>query len=347
MKKSISVFTKTFLAVCLLWGSVSQLPAYAADIELSYQAKFPERHIVVKKAIKPWFKNMEEKSGDTLKFTYFPPGALVKQPKTFDAVKTGAIDIGGANTARNPGKFPLNELVSLPLLFPSSKIGSEVVWRLGQEFPEWGKEFAGTTLLWQFTSAPTQIITVKKPVQTLEDLKGMKIIVWTPGMLKILQALGANPIKMPSRDSALALEKGLADGIAVPIPIMRPYKLNISTKYITLVDLAVTSFYAVMNSSKMKSLPSDIHKNLTDSTGILMARSCGEAMDKGTVKGIDWLKSLGFQFYTLSSEEKQKWMKAVMPLRDLWLKQMEEKGYRNIHKILERAENLSAELQDK
>ena len=331
------------LTMGLLFLSSAQKPAFAADIELKLQSHYPEVHYTVKTAIKPWMKTVEERSGGKVKIHFFPQRAIAKEEETYDAVKVGLLDIGTASTSRPPGKFPLNDLITLPLLFPDAKVGSLAVWEIYKRFPAWQKEFSATKVLWEWTSAPFQIATTKKPVLKLEDLKGLKIIGWIPTLLEIIRALGANPMQVPPLDTYLALERGMADGVCTPYAPMRSLKLSDATKHHTSAGILVMPFYAAMNQSKFNSLPPDIQK-IIETTGGDMARICGEALNRGQAEDVKWMKSKGLKFYDLPAEEKKRWVKAIMPIREKWLNKMESKGYKNIREMFKTAIELSEKL---
>ena len=78
----------------------------------------------------------------------------------------------------------------------------------------------GTLGLNPFVCENSCIIIIADNIQLYpEELyeKGMKIISINPKIREILAKLGANPITMTPQDSYLALERGMAEGMAFPI----------------------------------------------------------------------------------------------------------------------------------
>jgi TRAP-type C4-dicarboxylate transport system substrate-binding protein len=79
------------------------------------------------------------------------------------------------------------------------------------------KELDETKMMFFVCHGPGLIHT-KKPVRTLEELKGMKIR--STGMsTKIVQAFGATPVAMPMTESYDALSRGLQKGLHVPVKL--------------------------------------------------------------------------------------------------------------------------------
>ena len=198
--------------------------------------------------------------------------------------------------------------------------------------------------MWHWVSATAQIATTKKPVRTLEDLKGLKIIGWGQALLDLPEVLGASPMNIPPPDTYLALERGMADGVHCAYAIMFPFKLNESVKYMTHADTMVVPFYTVMNEGKFKSLPPDLQKILLETTGAGMSAACGKSLDEGAQLGLERLKKGGMEQILLAEKEKERWMQAAQPLREKWLKQMEGKGYKNIREIMVAIDQMAKEI---
>ncbi len=60
------------------------------------------------------------------------------------------------------------------------------------------------------------VITSKKPVRSLADLKGMRIRAPTE-LLAVLRGLGADPVNMPMGDVYSAMARGVIDGVIAPV----------------------------------------------------------------------------------------------------------------------------------
>jgi len=342
MKKMIVGFVAVLIAGCGLFGRV----AYGAEIELKFQSTYPPAHEVVKGAFEPWFKKLEEQSKGRLKVHFFAPRAIVKENETFEGAEAGLVDIGTSMPGRNPGKFPLTEMTELPFLFPSAEIGSRVTWRLFEQFPEWQKEFKGAKVLWLWVSATAHIATTKKPIKTLEDLKGMKIIGYSPAMMDTIRALGANPLQVSPIDAYLALQRGMADGIVMSHAGNKSLKLFEATKYVTEAHALVIPFYSVMNEKKFENLPSDLKKLIENTSGAEMAKACGKALDEGDREAGEALKKDGVNIFVLPNDEKAKWAKAVHPLYEDWFKKMETRGHKDARKMFDASQQMIKESRN-
>jgi TRAP-type C4-dicarboxylate transport system substrate-binding protein len=313
--------------------------------ELKFQSTYPPPHETVKRAFEPWFKATKEQSQGRINIQFFPPRAIVKENETFEGTEAGLVDIGTSMPGRNPGKFPLIELTELPFIFPSSKVGSQVTWRLFERFPEWQNEFKGVRVLWLWVSATAHVATTKKPVRSLDDLKGMKIIGYTPMMMETVRALGANPIQISPIDAYLALQRGMADGIIMSHAGNRSLKLFEATRFITEINALVIPFYSVMNEKKFNNLPPDLRKIVEETTSINMAYACGRSLDEGDEDAGEAIKKEGVIIHVLADSERERWAKAVSPLHEEWIRKMESKGYKNVKEMFNVTRELIKEFE--
>lgn len=140
-----------------------------------------------------WCKEVEKRTNGKVKITFYPGSTLMPAPQTYDSVVKGIADIGWSIMSYTRGKFPLTEVIDLPLGYKSGYVATKLINAYYDKFKP--KEFDETKVLYLHAHGPG-ILTTKKPVYKLEDLKGMKIR--STGLsAKIVQALGAAPVGMP------------------------------------------------------------------------------------------------------------------------------------------------------
>lgn len=322
------------LFIIIIFGITFSSEGFAAGrVELRYASEYPDKHPTVKNAILPWIEEVKRLSKGRLVIQFFNPNAIAPSRKVYDALVAGSIDMTGSPCHWVHGKFPLNTVIQTPLIFNGAEAASLTTWDMFNKYPEWRNEFKDIKVLWQWGSATFNLHTVKKMVRTLEDLKGMKIIGINPQIREILKRLGANPIPMTPQDSYLALERGMAEGMAFPIAPVRAFKISDVAKYHTVADLMCDPFYGAINVRKWNSLPADLKKILEDTTGRKLAQACGKTLDEGSINDVNWMRGQGHKFYVLPSKEKERWFEKIRDIHEKWVKEMEGKGYRNARKI--------------
>ena len=335
MKKFIFCTVALFL-ICTLISPVDA-PAKGKKFDLSYAGPYFDQHPTVRNAWVHWFQELKEMSGGGITIKYFNPNTLCPENDHFDSTAQGILDIGGQYNGRNPGKFPIGEVMELPLIAPSAEAGSLVTWDLYEKYPEWRAEYEGVKMLWQWTSATYQLHTTKKLVKSLEDLKGMKIICWSPKLLEMMRSLGASPIQVAPPDTYLALQRGMADGVLCPLAPVRSYKITDAVKFHTIVDLCVGPFWTAMNPELWESMPGDIQNMFAETTGRKMTIASGQTLDAGAVEDAQWMKENGHTFHLLADTERERWIEKLNYMRGDWVKNMEARGVADARAILEDA----------
>ena len=150
--------------------------AAAQQIKLTLADQNPPTGWGPSNGLQPWVKKVEEATKGRVKIEIYPSQTLVKGPDTWKAVRAGTVDMGWCIHAYWPDMTPLADVMSLPgLPMKSAEKGSEVLWKLYEKFPAIQKEFSDVQPLLLHTTSVYYLLTSKKQVKTLEDIKGLKI----------------------------------------------------------------------------------------------------------------------------------------------------------------------------
>ena len=206
-------------------------------------------------ALQPWVKKVEEATKGKVKIDVYYSQTLAKAPDIWNAVKTGVADMGWCFHGYWPDMTPLADVITLPSLpIKSAEKGSEVLWKLYEKYPSIQNHFKDVHVLMLWTSHPYILITTKKQVKTLEDIKGLKIRVTGGPPTEQMKALGAVPVLMPMPDTYLALDKGVIDGMGAPWEPILAHRLYEVVKYYTIVPLSAVYFSMPINKQKWESL---------------------------------------------------------------------------------------------
>ncbi|MBU2498193.1 MAG: TRAP transporter substrate-binding protein [Proteobacteria bacterium] len=320
------------LVVCLtlFLGVLFLNPALATAkeaIKLKVAVSYPARHPMTVNGFGVWAKKLEERTGGQVKVTLFPGETLSKTNENYDATVSGVCDIAMFLPAYSAGRFPLSNAMNLPMLFPNSTVASQAAWDLYQKFEEIKAEYRDTKPLFFYFTPPYEIHTVKKAINTMEDLKGLQIRSTGPIDAKILETFGASPVAISMPEAYLGLERGVLDGLVSPYGPMRGFKTADVTRFHTSnANLFSNVFGVVMNLNKWKSLPPEIQEGIMAVSGSEAARLFGNAFDRTSQPDIKYMKDKGDTFTTLSPEEKKRWTVAIRGISDNWVKEIGAKG---------------------
>ncbi|HEY4774079.1 MAG TPA: hypothetical protein VIH40_04600, partial [Xanthobacteraceae bacterium] len=120
-----------------------------------------------------WAKTVVEASGGNLTIE-IDKAPLAKPEGQYDLIKNGVRDLVWHVPAYTPGRFDMLQVAELPFLCPNATVCSPVLWRWYTKYNLVAKEFTDVTLLNIFMHGPGGIHT-KKPLKTLEEIRGIKL----------------------------------------------------------------------------------------------------------------------------------------------------------------------------
>jgi TRAP-type transport system periplasmic protein len=309
--------------LCLLVVSLFLVssPSYA-QVKLNYSIFFPAPH---KNSIlaTEWGKEVEKRTNGKVQVTMFYGGTLTPADKCYDGVVKGISDVGMSVLSYTMGKFPLTEVIDLPLGYKNGSAATKLINEYYNKFKP--KEFDEVKVMYLHAHGPG-ILHTKKAVNKLEDLKGLKIRS-TGTVAKIVAALGGTPVAMPMGDTYDALSRGVADGVMAPQEALQGWKLGEVVKFTT-EDFAAAytiGFFVVMNKAKWDAIPPDSQK-IIEKINEEWIEKTGTSWDEIDKSGRDFTLKLGNTFIPLSKEEDARWAKAVTSMFDEYVKEKAAKG---------------------
>jgi TRAP-type C4-dicarboxylate transport system substrate-binding protein len=319
---------------------------HAAPIALRHAHQNPDTGWSSTNCVEVWNKNVEKATGDKVKIQTFYGQTLAKGKDMYNSVKSGITDIGWCFHGYWPGMTPVADVVSLPALpFTTAEKGSEVLWKLYEQFPEVKNDFKDVQVLLLYTSAPYNLITTKKPVATMADLKGLKIRMTGGPPTDMLAALGGVPMLIAMPDVYLSMQKGVIDGMGAPDEAIQAFRLYEVVEHHLAAVFPAVYFSISMNKSKWNSLPKDVQDAIMSEGALKGSKFWGKTwFDALTPVMMENIQKEGrkINFTKLADEERAKWREiGGEPIWAKWVKEMEGKGVANAQKILDATLELS------
>ncbi len=294
----------------------------SAPIELSYSIFFPPTHAQCK-AGTSWAEEIQKRSGGAVKINIFPGGTLTSANECYDGVVNGISDLGMSCFAYTRGRFPVMEALDLPLGYPSGMAATRTANDYyARMIPG---ELDDVHVLYIHAHGPGLLHT-KKPVRTLEDLKGMKIR--STGLsAKVVEALGGVPVAMPQGGTYEALQKGVVEGTFAPIETLKGWRQAEVVDYTTDCHVIgyTTAMFVVMNRQKWDALPEDIRKIFAE-VSLEWITVHGKVWDEADQEGRAYTEELGNTIIPLSDDEGRKWEKAVETVLNDYVDAAQSKG---------------------
>jgi TRAP-type transport system periplasmic protein len=317
--KRCFVVSVIFLSFCL----APTVHAQQKTITLNYSNFLPATHKISLLA-EEWCREIEKRTNGGVKITMFHGGTLTPASQAYDGVVKGLSDLAMGVFSYHRGRFPLTEFTDLPL-------GLKSCVTMGKLFNEYyakfkPKEMDDVKMMYLHENPPATVMTVTKPISKLEDLQGLKMRV-SPLATPIVKALGAAPVAMPMGDTYDALSKHVVDGGFFPYEALEGWKLGEVVKYsMDSCPVAWTSaWYVVMNKKKWDSMPPD-WQTAIEKINVEWIEKTGKAWDEIDASGKGFFVKQGGKVATLSKAEEERWVKAVQPVLDNYVKMTKSKG---------------------
>ena len=310
----------------------SPVGAAGKPIVLKFAHQNPPKASTTVRFFNPWAKKVGEATKGRVKIVQYPAQSLVKARETITAVEGGIADIGWAPMGYFPGRFPLTDVMTLPFLnLPGAVKNSRILQELYETTPAMQKHFSSVKLLFMHTTDPYPLLTTKKPVINLNDLKGMKIRVLGTNQSDTFKRLGAAPLFMPMPGTYEAAEKGVIDAAVMPWAAVAGFRLWEVFHYWTDIPVFLGTFLMIMNLDTWNSLPPSVQKDVMSVSGVHGAEFAARtAFAPEVYNGIvvrAKAKGKKLNRVVLDEGEFEKWRKiGGKPVWDTWIKKMEAKG---------------------
>ncbi len=294
-------------------------PAHAgAVIKLKLAHFMSTMHVLHRKAFVPFAEKVAKLTDGKVQIKIYPGGTLGNPKTMVDAIRTGITDIGFVLPEYVPGRFKRSSVFELPFIFHSATHQTEVAYAIYK--PYLAPDYKNFKVLW-FTAAPlTQLMTVKKPVRTLADFKGMKIRSAGTMETEGLRLLGANPIGMPITEVSIALQRGVVHGVFTPFAALMAHKLIDVVKYITKIDYCGALMCILMNKQKWDALPDFAKKAINSVATRDFALSTAKAFDEEDAENVADAKAKGIKIFYLSDADRKAMVEKIHPLWEKWVK---------------------------
>ncbi|MDO8643887.1 MAG: TRAP transporter substrate-binding protein DctP, partial [bacterium] len=293
--------------ITLLFALLLSQSVIAAPLEIKFANIAPEGSA--------WANIMEEmdqaiqtRSGNRLKFKFYWGGVMGDEPDMLRKLRINQIQAAGL-TGFGLGQIsPTVRVLELPMIFPDAAAldvaKGKILNQLKEEFRKKGFEFLG----WADVG-PIYIFS-NKPIQSVEDMKGIKIWMWEGDPLAgaAFKALGVSPSPLAVTDVLTSLQTGLIDAFYGPPLGVSALQWHTRVKYVLdeRFNYAIGGF--VISSKTFQALSPDLRKIISEES----EKYCQKLVERtreDNQKTFELLKKGGIQAVLLKPTEKEKLLK--------------------------------------
>jgi len=274
-------------------GAAAFFAAAASAQELKFADFNAPAHPMIRHVFNPLIEDVAKATDGEVKIRLYPAGQLGQGPALqYRRVVDGIADFSFGLPGYTSSDFPGTLLIEMPGVTQDPLEATHMLWNAFPGLLE--KEFARVKVLGMWANAPAMIMTSKKQVRSLDDLRGIKIRVPSAAVGKVIEAWGAAPVTMPSPAVYNALATGVVDGILMGSSGIIPFKLHEVARYYTVnLSAGVTSFFLIMNRDSWEKLTAPQKAAIDKLTGRTVSLKAAKVyLDEGN-EGIELVRKGG------------------------------------------------------
>jgi TRAP-type C4-dicarboxylate transport system substrate-binding protein len=329
------VTRRRFIAGAAAAGGIAGAPlvlrfAHAAEVTLKLSHMLPPVSLAHRRMFAPWAEKVGKESGGRIEVQIFPGMSLGgRPPDLVDQARDGIADFSWALPNYQAGRFPVLETWTLPFLITSAE---QTAQGIDEDMRTHGKaEFDFLQPLAWWCHGPALFMTKGNPVQSMADLKGLRIRAGSQNIVKALGLLGANPQSYPVTELVTQLSKGTSQGAVIPYEIVPAFKLHELLDNFSELESGARQFYTfpflfAMNKKKYEGLPDDLRKVIDANSGPALSRQFGADFDFGDRFGRGLAQKAGARFSTVSAAEVARWQAVCEPVAREWIEALDKRN---------------------
>ena len=258
-------------------------------------------------------RECEARSNGRIQVDIYGSSQLGTMGEVLQGTMAGYIETTITDNTMYNQHLPMSQVLSVPGIFSTMDEVDEVL-----NGTEWGKEYVvqireklGVRILNHYCKGFRHFTTTNTPLQKVEDARGISFrVMESPVSIRMVEAIGAKAMPLPSSEVYMALRNGVVDGQENPISSFIQDKNYEVQKFMVLDGhiAGIASF--IMNEEYYQSLPDDL-KRVVDEAAALSSREATRVARRLDVDGVGFLREKGLTVYQPTPEELEDWHRVV------------------------------------
>ncbi|MEG6615978.1 TRAP transporter substrate-binding protein [Peptococcaceae bacterium 1198_IL3148] len=302
MKKLLLALTSVMLLSLVLVGCGGDKAASDGDVvELKLGHIQSENDLWHEGALK-FKEEVEKRSNGEIKISIYPNSTLGGDRDMAEGMQIGTVDF--ALIAGVLGNFEQSiQLLELPYLFNSEEEYNRVIHgEVGKEIQDRVLQASDIRIL-NFWDRGPRHVTANKPINTLEDIKGLKIrLPEIKAMEDTWKAMGAAPTTMAWSEVYTGLEQNVIEAQENPIPFIYGGRIHEVQDYLALTAHKYEYVTLSMSENTWSKLTPEQQEIITEAANVATEYE-NQLVKEQTNEILEKMKSEGLQVITPDTEE--------------------------------------------
>ena len=293
------------IAVLGVIGLIVTVPAaHAGQVTLKLATSQPPKGGFLGETPKVFADELENRTKGQIKVQIFHSGSLSSnEAELFQMAQSGAVDFGIGATTYILGWAPSAKVFDLPYLFEGVGHFKRVVQGKVGEILAKQVEDDGVVLLTYILPGVRSIFTTVRPINSIEDAKGLKIrSMQSPVYIDMFKNMGMLPTPMPSSELYTSLQTGVVDaGENDPASVVSWGWIDV-IKYYSLNEHSISCNVMVMNKKRFDSFPADIQKAIREA-GKTAENYQLDYIEKALAENLEKIKAKGVKVNVIKDKK--------------------------------------------
>ena len=335
---------RTSLGAAALAAAMALPGAATAETTLKVSHFLPTVHGIHTDFIVPWTEAITECTGGEVQFEISAAGSqLGNVARQQEQVMAGVVDIAHGLTGIPRGRFPRTSVIDMPFLTDDAGAATYALWEMLPE--ELASEYEGLKVLALHAHNGGLIHTTDRPVETMEDLEGLRIRTPSPAVSEMLSTFGATPQGLPPGEVYENLQRGVIDGTVFPWDPVASFGLNEVLNHHLDAGAYTVSFFFVMNEDSYEGLSEEARACIDENSGDALVARFDGWWDDWDAPGREGAIAAGHEITELTDDERARWREALAPMIEAYLDGLEAEGVDDARAIYQRMQELVAEYE--
>ncbi len=210
--------------------------AFQANAQINIRVGFPDPLTTTwGQSLQEFKRIVEADSNGRMKVALYPSEQLGSLVEMIENVRIGAQEISLASPAVFSQFYSKIDMIEMPFLVTNWDEGRKMLAsKAYRDLLDSAEKATGVRIYATFPFGFRNIINKKQAINTLGDLKGMKIrVINSPLQLAVWRALGATPVGMAWSEVYPAVQTGVIDGLENTPGVLAANKFPEVAKYIS------------------------------------------------------------------------------------------------------------------
>lgn len=306
----------------------------AGEMDLKLAIATPEGHHATM-GLQRMRDAIEKNTNGRITATVYVGGQLISgERELMDGLQFGTVDIGLVSTGMMSAYDDKFMLFSLPFLFRDVENAYKTCdGPIGDSFKKIVLDKIGVVILGWTMGGVHTITTSKRPVNTMADLKGLKLrCMENPIITEAWKAYGAAPTPMSLGEVFTALQQGTIDGQDNGTANTYANKYYEVQKYLVMTEHMIVPGLFAMSLEKYEAIPDDLKQPFEDAVKEATkfqreeyARQDAAAVDNMKAKGMEICYPDKVDFNKAAEGVRANFIKKMGPEMDQWIKDIQTK----------------------